>query len=217
MRDRAAAAYGVGPRARCPFDAGRRVRRPPRRGSRAPGARPRESRACPRFSFEQRDDLLVRLLDDPAHLRVDEGLGFGRGLGASRQERARPVARKDRNRTDRRAHPPATDHLARDLRQLLDVRLGARADLVEHDLLGRAPTESDLDLRERLRLAVVVAIGLRCGERHAERQAARDDRHLANGIGAFGEHPDDRVAALVVRGSAAVLHGHHHLALGARG
>ena len=48
-----------------------------------------------------------------------------------------------------------------------------------------------------------------------ERLAARDDRDLANRVGAGREHPDDRVAGLVVGGAAAVLVGDHHLALGA--
>ena len=38
---------------------------------------------------------------------------------------------------------------------------------------------------------------------------------LRTGIGAVGEHADDRVAALVVGGAAPVLGAHHHLPLGA--
>ena len=45
------------------------------------------------------------------------------------------------------AHPPAPDHLARDLRQLLDVGLRAGARLAEDDLLRGAAAERDLDLR----------------------------------------------------------------------
>ena len=52
---------------------------------------------------------------------------------------------------DRLAHAPAADHLARDLRQLLDVGLGAGREVAEDDLLGRAAAERDLDLREQLR------------------------------------------------------------------
>ena len=113
----------------------------------------------------------------------------------------------------RAAHPPAPDHLARDLGQLLDVGLGARRQVAVDDLLGRSAAERDLDLRAQLLLRVVEAVGVRGRERHAERHAARDDRDLAHRVGALGEHPDDRVAALVVRGAALVLVGHHHLAL----
>ena len=65
-----------------------------------------------------------------------------------------------------------------------------------------------------LGLPVVEAVALRRGERDAEGHPARNDRHLPHRIGAFGEHPDDRVAALVVRRAAPILEGHHHLPLG---
>ena len=87
--------------------------------------------------------------------------------------------------------------------------------LAEHDLLGGAPTERDLDLRVHLRLAVVEAVALGRCERDAQRHPARDDRDLAHRIGAVGEHADDRVATLVVGGKAPVFRAHHHLPLGA--
>ena len=47
---------------------------------------------------------------------------------------------------------------------------------------------------------------------HAERAAARDDRHLVHRIG-LGQQPrDDRVAGFVVRGVPALVLGHHHRA-----
>ena len=99
--------------------------------------------------------------------------------------------------------------------QLLDVGLGARADLAEDDLLGDAAAERNLDLREYLRLEVAEPIGVGGGERHTERHPARDDRDLAHGVGAGCEHPDDCVAALVVGRPATILGTHQHLAFGA--
>src|SRR5581483_1418726 len=112
--------------------------------------------------------------------------------------------REDGDRADRLAHPPPPDHLPRELGQLLDVRLGARADVAEDDLLRDATAERDPDPCVDLRLEIVEPVALRRGERDAERDAARDDRDLAHGIRAGREHADDRMTALVVRGPATV-------------
>ena len=114
-----------------------------------------------------------------------------------------------------RAHPPAPDHSARDLGELLEVRLRTRRQVAEDDLLGRAAAECDLDLRAQLLLRIVEAVRVGRRERDAEREPARDDRDLPHRVGAFGEHPDDRVAAFVIRGPPLVRGGHHHLPLGA--
>ena len=104
----------------------------------------------------------------------------------------------------RGAHPPAPDHVARDLGELLDVGLGAGADRLEHDLLRHAAAEGHVDLRLQLleRVGDAVALGRR--ERHPERHPARDDRHLAHRVGALGEHAHERVAGLVVGGALAI-------------
>ena len=78
-----------------------------------------------------------------------------------------------------------------------------------------AAAERDLDPRVQLRLEVVEAVALRRREGHAQRHAARDDRHLAHRVGAGREHADDRVPGLVVRRAPAVVQAHHHAALGA--
>ena len=78
-----------------------------------------------------------------------------------------------------------------------------------------AAAECHLDLRAELLLRVVEAVGVGRREGDAECKPARDDRDLAHGVGAFGEHADDRVTAFVVRGAALVLCRHQHLALGA--
>ncbi len=102
-----------------------------------------------------------------------------------------------------------------DLGEVLDVGLGAGGDVVEHDLLGRAAAERDLDLGQQVAHLEVEAVGVGGREGHAEGLAAGDDRDLAHRIGARGEHADDRVAGLVVGGAAAIVLGEHHLALGA--
>jgi hypothetical protein len=105
--------------------------------------------------------------------------------------------------------------VARDLGQLLDVRLRARGDVVEHDLLGDAPAERDVDASEQLPVLVVEAVRVRRRERHPQRHPARDDRDLSHRVGALGEHADHRVTGLVVGGAAAVCLAHHDLPLGA--
>ena len=60
------------------------------------------------------------------------------------------------------------------------------------------PPSATLILAEQVlaRVGDLVVIGR--GERDAESGAARDDRDLAHGIGARGEHPDQRVTGLVI-------------------
>ena len=56
------------------------------------------------------------------------------------------AAAVDGDRADDVAHPPPRDHAARDVRQLLEVGLGAGRRLAVDDALGRAAAEGDLDL-----------------------------------------------------------------------
>src|SRR5262245_65274101 len=100
--------------------------------------------------LQQVDYLLMGFLDDAAHLVVDELLRGGRDLGDTRKQGAGAVAWENGDRPDRRAHPPPPDHLARDLRELLDVRLGATTRLPEDDLFGGASAERDFDPRLHL-------------------------------------------------------------------
>src|SRR2546429_198915 len=80
------------------------------------------------------------------------------------------VAGYDRDGADRGAHAPAADHLAGDLGELLDVRLGAGAGLAVDDLLRGTAAERDSDLRPHLGLAIVEAVGLGRREGDAERK-----------------------------------------------
>src|SRR5205823_13950202 len=123
----------------------------------------------------------------------------------ARQEWSRTVARDHRDRTNRGAHAPPPHHLTSNLGELLDVRLRPVARLAEDDFLGCTPAERDLDLCFHLRLAVVVTIAFGCSEGDAERDPARDDRDLADGIGALREHADDRVAGLVIGRTPPIL------------
>src|SRR4029453_1821715 len=91
--------------------------------------------------LQQRNDLLMRLIDDAPNLVVDALLGGRRDLGGAGQEWARPAAGGGRDGGDRQSHAPTADHLAGDLSELLDVRLRSGADLVEDDFLGGPAAE----------------------------------------------------------------------------
>src|SRR5215207_10526514 len=109
---------------------------------------------------QEGDNLVVCRRDNAAHLLVDESLGLRRDLGDTWKERPGAITRDDGDGAERVAHAPAPDHLACEPGQLLDVGLGAGADLAEDELLGHPATEGDLDLREYLGLLVVEAIGV---------------------------------------------------------
>src|SRR5207248_6755343 len=134
-------------------------------------------------------------------------------FGTTGQKWTAAIRLDDLNRTDGCAHPPTSDHLARELCQLLDVRLGTGRRFGEDDLLRGTAAERDLDLREELPSLIVEAVGVRSRERHSEREAARDDRDFPYRVCALAEHADDRVAGLVVRRAAPILRTHHHLPL----
>ena len=77
------------------------------------------------------------------------------------------------------------------------------------------PPSATLILAAQPGLLVVGAVVVGRGERDAERLAARDDRDLADRVGARREHADERVAGLVVGDAAAVLVGEDRAARGA--
>ena len=64
---------------------------------------------------------------------------------------------------DRLAHAVLHNHAADDLRRLLYVARCARTDLAEHDLLGDASAECDLDAVNQFRTRAVGTILLRQG------------------------------------------------------
>ena len=104
------------------------------------------------------------------------------------------------------AHARARDHPARDIGELADVLFGAGGDVAVDELLGDASAERDVDLGAQVGARVAEAVGLGRRQRDPERAAARDDRDLADGVGAGGEHPDECMAGLVV-GSALARRG----------
>jgi len=110
---------------------------------------------------EQPGDLGVGFVDDPTNLLVDQPLGLRGGLGGAwEQVVAGAFARQQRERPELVAHPPAADHLAGDLGQLLDVGLGAGGDLAVDDLLGDPTAEGDADLRLQVLSRVRDAVGI---------------------------------------------------------
>ena len=127
-----------------------------------------------------------------------------------------PVDRQHRDRPDRAAHPPAPDHHARDPRQLLDVGLGAGGQVAEHDLLGDArPPSATLICASRWRSSKLKRSASGAEKVTPSAWPRGMIETLRTGSAPGGEHPDDRVAGLVVGGPAAVLVGDHDAALGA--
>ena len=153
--------------------------------------------------------------DDPFHFLVDALLCSLRGFGDAGKESVLRLGGEQGDRADRVAHAPTSDHLAGDLGQLLDVRLGAGCRVAVDEPFGDAAAEGDLDLRLQVALVVAEAVDRRGGEGDAERHPARDDRDLTDRVGARREHPDDRVAGLVVGGALTIGGAEHDLPFGA--
>ena len=122
--------------------------------------------------------------------------------------------------TDKRAnpigHPPPADHRAGDPGDDFQVALRPGGDDVEHFVFGRHPAQRADDPAAQVVGVVAVAVGVRRGQRHAERPAAWNDRHLSNRVGARQQHAEQRVAGFVVRGAASFVFGNHDVAGGAK-
>src|SRR5262245_1651794 len=125
-------------------------------------------------------------------------------------------------RTHRVAHAPLADHPAGELGRALEVVAGAGGEAVHRDLFGDAAAEENRNLIAQIVPRVVVLLVGRQLLREAERHAARDDRHLVNGIRKREEHREQRVTRFVDRGDAllrvaddhrAALGAHQHLVL----
>ena len=163
----------------------RRRRRRPRRASRARAGRRRASRGSRGSRAAARSTSRVRRLDDPPHLLVDQPLGRLRGLARRRAGTARipsvgitaigPIAWLI----------PQRPTIWRAIRVSCWMSDSAPVvDVAEHDLLGGAAAERDLDLREQVALVEVEAVGVGRREGDAERLPAGDDRDLAHRVGA---------------------------------
>ena len=144
--------------------------------------------------------------------RLREGLVGQAGLlvvaDRLRLLRERVVVGAHRPRGGRIRHPVVEDHRAGELGRLLEVVGGAVRDPPEHDLLGRAAGEVDLEQVLELLGRVQVALLARQVERVPERAAARDDRDLVDREQIAGQVRHDRVAGLVVGDDAPLLLGH---------
>ena len=163
-----------------------------------------------------RTTSLVRLVDDPPHLVVDQLLRVRRDLGDTRGAAARAPSRAITASGPIASLMPQRPTIWRAISVSCWMSDSAPVLMSPNTTSSAArPPSATLIFAQQLRLAVVEAVGVGRREGHAERQPARDDRDLAHRVGALGEHADDRVAGLVVGGAAAVLLAHHHLALGA--
>src|SRR6476469_2230486 len=92
---------------------------------------------------QQSQGALVALLHDRADLGVDDLAGLLRRAAAGPREEDGVVAGagEDAHEANAVRHAPAPDHLARDVRDLLEVGLRAGRDVAVDDLLRRAPAE----------------------------------------------------------------------------
>src|SRR5262245_10219079 len=167
---------------------------------------------------EQPHGLHVALVDDALHLGVDDARGLlaERPIGseAACDPEVRVRARRELHEPELIAHAPARDHVARDLGGLLDVVLRARGARAVHQLFCGASAEHADDPRAQVGFGIVVAVAVGALIGHAERLAARNDRHSVDGIGAGHDQTQDRVAALVIGDPLAVGAGEQERPLG---
>ena len=152
--------------------------------------------------------LVVRGLDQPAHLLVDD-LGDPLGVVAlvthvAPEERARRAPAQP-DRADAGAHAVLRDHRAGDRGGLLDVVGRTRRRVVEDQLLGDAAAEHVGQLVEHLVAGRGVLVLVGQHHRVAEGAAARQDRHLVHRVGVGQRRRDQGVPALVVGGDLLLL------------
>ena len=107
------------------------------------------------------------------------------------------------------AHAIAHDHVAGDGAGVLDVAGGTAGDVVQEELLRRAPAEGHDDVLKHLGAGLeVLQILLRAEEREAAGRAAGNDGDIVDGIDMLEEAPRDGVAGLVIGGEPAGLLAH---------
>ena len=101
------------------------------------------------------------------------------------------------------------------VRELRDVRLRACRDVAVHDSSATRPPSATWIFARRYSSSWLKRSVSGAENVTPSAIAARDDRDLADRIGARREHADQRMAGLVVRGALAVRVREHDLALGA--
>ena len=134
---------------------------------------------------QQRGDLVVRLVDDAAHLVVDQLLRSRRDLGRAGQQRAARRRRAARRAGRSSSLMPQRPTIWRAI--CVSCWMSDSAPVVgspKTTSSAARPPSATLIFATQLAALVVEAVGVRRRERHAERQAARDDRDLAHRVGA---------------------------------
>src|SRR5438034_189842 len=156
---------------------------------------------------------LVRLEDDATDLVVDLD---GRGLGVLRPLREVPpeedllLLLAVGDRPELLAHAPLAHHLPRQLGGALEIVARAGGHVAEHELFRGATAEEDREVVQEEAPRVGVAVVERDLLRQAEGHAARDDRHLVDGVGVGDELRHQRVSRLVVGGVPPLLEADDH-------
>ena len=110
------------------------------------------------------------------------------------------------------AHAPLRDHLARHLRDLLNVVGGACRDVLDDDLFGDAAAERHTDEIVELLDGVAVVVRFGTGEGIAGRHAARDDGNFLHVVVLLTQFRQNGMARFVV-GCCLLVGLRHHAAL----
>ena len=107
------------------------------------------------------------------------------------------------------AHAPLRDHLARHLRDLLDVVGSARRDILDDDLFGDPAAQRHADEVVKLLNSVAVVVRFGTGERVACRHAAGDDGNFLHVVVLFTQFRQNGMTRFVVSGGLLVGFRHH--------
>src|SRR5689334_13993454 len=114
---------------------------------------------------EQPSRLIVTLADDLEYFLIDGTRGLvAEGLVTAEAIETVQVgilSRRELNQAKTLAHPPASDHVARQGGRLLDVVLRAGRLGAVHDFFGGASTQHADDPRPQVAFRIVVAIAVR--------------------------------------------------------
>src|SRR5690606_31238319 len=157
---------------------------------------------------QQAQCLLVAFVDDAKNLGIDEARRlFAERLVAA--ERPRPqigvLTPRELHHAELVAHSPTRHHIARELRRLFDIVRCTRRPRAIDNLLCRATAQHPYDARAQVGFRIVVSIRRGTLIRDAQRLPARHDRDSVHGIRARHHETEDRVSALMIGDSLAIL------------
>ena len=159
------------------------------------------------------EDLLALergLVKDALDLFVDDGgglLGIALRLAEVAADEDAVSRRIEADGAETVAHAVHGDHVAHDLRRLLDIAGCAGGDIVKEDLFGNASAERHNDVLKHLAARAEALVILRAEEREAAGLSAGDDGDILHGIDVLKIVRGDGVAGFVVCGQAAILFG----------